>query len=157
MHPRHVLELVIRPALQFLNMDGEAAERLLLGTAIQESGCGLYLRQLNSGVALGIFQMEPKTHDDIWNNWLRWQAPLRTTLLARLGTPNPPDSSRLITDLFYAAVMCRLHYRRVPQPIPAADDLPGLAAYWKDHYNTSLGQGSVTQFQNNWHRFLGLA
>jgi hypothetical protein len=39
--------------------------------------------------------------------------------------------------------MCRLHYRRVAEPLPAAKDTEAMAAYWKAHYNTPLGKGTV--------------
>ncbi|MBF0131810.1 MAG: hypothetical protein HQL75_04380 [Magnetococcales bacterium] len=156
-HPRHLVECVIQPALQFLNMEGTAVERLLLGTAIQESGCGLYLRQRSHGPALGIFQMEAATHDDIWHNWLHWQIPIRDKVLGYLGRQEQPDASRLVTDLLYAAMMCRLHYRRVASPLPDADDLEGLANYWKRYYNTPQGHGTTQAFADNWNRFLGVA
>ncbi|MBF0146383.1 MAG: hypothetical protein HQL84_09925 [Magnetococcales bacterium] len=149
------MELVIRPALTFLNMEGAAAERLLLGTAIQESGCGLYLRQRNRGPALGIFQMEPATHQDIWNNWLRWQIAPRDRILGYLATQEAPDANRLVTDLFYAAILCRLHYRRIAEALPDANDLDALANYWKRHYNTLKGRGTVQEFTDNWKRFHG--
>ncbi|HIJ83742.1 MAG TPA: hypothetical protein HPQ00_06000 [Magnetococcales bacterium] len=157
MHPRHLMEQVIRPALKFLDMEGEAAEQLLLGTAIQESGCGLYLKQLRQGPALGIFQMEPATHNDIWNNWLRWQIATRDKILGYLGRQEMPNASRLVTDLFYAAIMCRLHYRRVANPLPAPDDPAAIAAFWKRHYNTPQGHGTTQAFENNWQRFLSVA
>jgi hypothetical protein len=42
--------------------------------------------------------------------------------------------------------MCRIHYLRVPEVLPAANDWPGFAAYWKNHYNTWLGAGTVDGF-----------
>ena len=65
--------LIIRPALKIIGLDFRAAEELLLGTALQESRL-TYLHQLGGGPALGLFQMEPGTHDDIWTNYL-WNRP----------------------------------------------------------------------------------
>ena len=48
----------------------QEAENLLMGTAAQESALGEYIRQLGNGPALGIFQMEPETFDDIVRNYL---------------------------------------------------------------------------------------
>lgn len=48
------------------------------------------------------------------------------------------------------ALFCRLHYMRVPIGIPC--DLADQAAYWKRHYNTILGAGTVEQYVNNWTR-----
>ena len=42
---------------------------LLLGTCAVESNFGTYLKQKN-GPALGVFQIEPSTLIDIWENYL---------------------------------------------------------------------------------------
>ena len=64
---RHQLDRdIIEPVLSRLHAASPAARALLLGTAAQESAMGRYIRQLRGGPALGIFQMEPATHDDIW-------------------------------------------------------------------------------------------
>lgn len=140
---------VVQPALTLLEMDSPAARALLLGTAAQESGLGHYLRQVGGGPALGAFQMEPATYRDIWRNFLDYQPKLKARLALRW--PVEPEPEEMMTDLLLAAVMCRLHYRRVKAPLPKADDLPGLARYWKMHYNTPMGAGSELEFIHNWH------
>lgn len=158
-NPTHLRRHVIRPVLHHLGLWSESAERLLLGTAATESVVrgDQCLVQIGGGPARGIYQMEPATHRDIWVNWLR--AGSRTQLrraVLEIATMDPQhmvlDSTidrladRLVTDLAYATAMTRLHYRRVPTPLPAADDLPGLAEYWKRHYNTHLGAGRPDHF-----------
>lgn len=146
---------VILPALKPLGLWSLAAENLLVGTVAHESAGGKYLHQVR-GPALGIYQIEPLTHFDVWANYLKYQTGLRDKVLGMVpachlrhdsatGMEYATDSM-LITDLAYATVMARLIYRRRPEPLPAADDLPGLAAYWKAHYNTPLGAGTVEQF-----------
>ena len=49
--------------------------------------------------------------------------------------------------------MIRLHYYRVPQPLPDADLLQ-VAAYWKRHYNTTLGKGTINQFMRNYRTYV---
>ena len=61
-------------------MGGSKAETLLLGTAKAESGL-IYLKQLK-GPALGLYQNEPKTHKDTWDNYLKYKPEL-----AKLVTP----------------------------------------------------------------------
>lgn len=144
---------VIRPTLAALSMPSRAAENLLLGTAAVESRLGSYLRQVGGGPALGIWQCEPATHDDIWENYLRLRGPLRDTV-RRLAPPllwsdNPvvmvkPDA--LIASHWYAAAICRLHYRRYPEPMPAEDDWRAMAELWKARYNTAAGAGTVEKF-----------
>ncbi|MBF0455209.1 MAG: hypothetical protein HQL72_10395 [Magnetococcales bacterium] len=129
-------------------MEGRGAEALLLGTAAQESALGRYLRQLGSGPALGVFQMEPATYRDIWQNYLAYQPRIVQRLAVRW--PREPEPEEMVTDLLLAAVMCRLHYRRVARALPDEQDVAGLAAYWKRYYNTVLGAGTEAEFRQNW-------
>ena len=62
--PRQFAERVIRPALVKLRLQSPAAEALLLGTAVVESGLSA-LVQAGGGPALGLYQIEPATHADI--------------------------------------------------------------------------------------------
>lgn len=48
-------------------------------------------------------------------------------------------------------VMMRCAYWLIPSSVPK--DLKGRAKYWKDHYNTSLGKGTIEKYiQKNTHR-----
>lgn len=145
--PEHLLVGVIRPALKKLAPlvgVSRAAEQLLLGTYAHESEGGRWLYQQGGGPALGIYQMEPATHDDLLHRWIEPSRRRLAVLYAAVGTPYRGE--RLLYDLRYATVFARLHYLRVPAPLPAADDWPALAAYWKAHYNTSKGRGQPAQF-----------
>lgn len=150
---KHLRESVIRPVLQDAGMWSEAAENLLMGTAAQESGLGQYLVQLGNGPARGIFQMEPKTLHDIQENFLQYRPALKEKA-EHHKAPALSDAANLIANLAYAALMCRIHYMRVSEALPAADDLPGLARYWKRYYNTALGKGSEAEFIDNYHRYV---
>ena len=55
-------------------------------------------------------------------------------------------ADEMVWNLKLAAAMCRIHYRRVAAPLPAADDIEGLAAYWKTYYTTAAGAGTVDEF-----------
>lgn len=152
--PRQFRALIIRPACAALSLGGDAAEELLLGTAIQESGCGQFLHQEGGGPALGVFQMEPEDHDDIWRNYL----PGRPALSAAVKAMLPPGADRLgqlVSNLVYAAAMARIHYARVPEMLPASGDLKGQAAYYKAHYNTAGGAATPAEYIANWQRALG--
>lgn len=147
---RQLRDEVVRPVLTDLNAHSTAAEVLVLGTAAQESHV-TYLRQLGGGPALGIYQMEPATHDDIWDNYLAYRKTLADGVSAYL-VPDQPRHEQLIWNLAYATAMCRVHYRRVPAALPAANDVAGLAAYWKAHYNTVRGAGTEGEFIENFDR-----
>jgi len=149
--PKHLLFKVIRPTLKALDLWSVPAERLVLGTAMQESACGRYLIQLG-GPALGIYQMEPATHDDIWNNFLLYNSKL-VDKLKQLMIADWAQSEEVIGNLYYATAMCRVHYLRVKSAIP--DHLHGQADYWKAYYNTPLGKGTTADYLNNWQQFNG--
>ena len=142
MNLEQLRELVIRPALQHIELWTPAAENLVLGTALVESKAE-YVHQVQ-GPALGLWQMEPATHDDIWKNYLHFNRRL-ANLVEQLQTDAAitAGSLELIGNLYYGAAMCRVHYRRALEPIPAEKDAEAMARYWKAHYNTVLGAGTV--------------
>jgi len=149
---KQLREEIVRPALRGIQMWSPEAEALVLGTAAQESHMGKYIVQIK-GPAKGIFQMEPATHDDIVGNWLRYKPNLKHLVLFVAGA-NSFHSKWLVSNLLYAAFFCRLHYRRVPSALPAADDIQGLAVYWKRHYNTYLGAGKTSEFVANYRKYV---
>ena len=152
-------ECIIIPTLQHLDPIipySTAAVELLLGTAIVESGL-TYLRQLGRGPALGVYQMEPATYNDIWRNYLRYNKTLADLVRTLDSYEAPPLSHALTGNLFYATAMARVHYLRVKEAIPNELEyneehsyIFALAQYWKDHYNTHLGAGTVEKFVEAW-------
>jgi len=151
--PEHLLTEVIRPVLRHLGMHSQDAERLMLGTAFVESMCGRYLKQLG-GPAIGIYQMEPATHEDIWDHWLLFREPVRTKVnYWRVRYSNGAGAEEMAGNLYYATAMARLQYYRRPEPLPTA--LYEQAAYWKQWYNTPAGRGSVEKYVLAWYQFSG--
>jgi len=138
-------DYVIEPTLEDLGLMSTAASELVLGTALQESHL-TYIKQLGTGPALGVCQMEPNTHDDIWQNFLQYRDVLSDAIL-EIGGPDPRE---LIWNLKYSVAMCRVHYRRVSNPLPQAGDVSGQAQYWKTYYNTNLGKGTTQEYIDNW-------
>jgi len=147
---KQFVTLVIRPTLLELGLYTPAAERLLLGTALVESNL-TWLAQTPRGPALGVYQMEPATHDDIWIHWLArkpvWNARVRSFSRA-IGTPGfpRPVAQELVTNMAYATVMTRMHYYRRPFGMPTEHSDWALAQIWKQHYNTRLGAGRPEEF-----------
>lgn len=143
--------LIVRPAITELELWSQAAENLLIGTALVESQL-THLRQLPDGPALGVFQMEPVTHRDLWDNWLHYR-PHLAAIMTGESAGQAIDAKILIWNLRYAAMCCRLQYRRVPEPLPAAADVAGLARYWKSHWNTPHGRGDPEKFVSLYRRY----
>ncbi|OUJ03866.1 hypothetical protein HK15_08860 [Acetobacter orientalis] len=141
----HVRDLWVKPALAPLpaGLNTLSAQQGVLGIGLKESGY-TYLRQLGAGPALGFWQMEPATHDDLWANFIRYRPELQAAL-SRLLNGATPTAQALVTNPLYAAAMCRVHLLRQPDPLPAANDATAWAAYWKQHYNTAAGAGVAAQ------------
>lgn len=150
---------VVRPVLTYLNMWSDVAENLVIGTAIQESHA-TYLKQVGGGPAVGIFQMEPFTHDDTWSNYINYHPDLARLLHGLTmsissihpNTINSISANEMIGNLYYATAMCRVRYMRVPAALPN-NDVNGLAAYWKQWYNTPNGAGTIQEFVNNYNTY----
>lgn len=141
---RHVIEPTLRDlAVGTPGISQPAAVRLLLGTFLAESlvGTRTALVQI-SGPALGIYQMEPVTHHWLTDRVRSW--PLLNAALSRISSHRQDE--QLVYDLRYATAMARLRYWVVPEALPDASDAEGLAAYWKQHYNTHLGAGKPAKF-----------
>jgi len=155
MNPHHISEHIILPALVALaefdeRMNTSVAVDLLMGTAAQESRLGHYLVQKGGGPAKGIFQMEGDTHRSLWEFYInrKGHEKLRVIMLdfvpsncIKEGIPNEKE---LIYHPVYAAAMTRVHYWQFPDSIP--DNLEGQAGYWKRHYNTERGHGTVIEY-----------
>lgn len=140
---KQIRQLIIKPVLETLGLYSKEAEDLLYGTACKESNCGEYISQYPAGPAKGIFQMEPATANDIYNNYLKYKPDLKARVDA-LRCDGLTLEENLMGNLYYAAAMCRVHYLRQPGAIPK--DLQGQAEYWKKYYNTSGGKGMAAEY-----------
>ena len=139
---QYILDEVIRPVIDVLG-GGEAAVQLVYWTGLAESHYNTR-EQYGGGPAMGYWQMEPATHDDIRDNYLSYRHEL-VDKLAQLA------NCRMICDYLttydtYACAMCRVHYLRVPEALPPEGDLEAHASYWKRYYNTHLGAGTIEHF-----------
>ena len=66
--------------------------------------------------------------------------------LMELRSPALDMDENLATNLMYGAAVCRLCYYRKPDPLPEAGDVEGQGKFWKKHYNTPLGAGTVPKY-----------
>jgi hypothetical protein len=98
---------------------------------------------MGGGPALGAFQMEPGTFE-----WLK----------AKFKKQYPDLAWRhfieLEWDLRLAIIMARLRYRVDKNPLPEVGDVAAQAAYWKRVYNTIEGAGQMSDFVDNWRRYV---
>lgn len=151
---KHQLRDLIRKTLREVDLFSDDAVELLMLTAAVESDLGYYIKQTN-GPGLGIFSIEPITHDDIMYRWLNSPTAKRKALRERIWLALSPESSYVIYpdkkvlayDLRYSIIVARLKYYMNPEPIPShvKDGAMALAYYWKKHFNTRFGDGSATE------------
>lgn len=138
---------IIAPTLKEIGLYSDTALNLVTGTGLVESGYRV-TTQYGGGPALGWFQMEPATHDDIWRNYLVYRKGLAQKILSLLPENLSPASSKFHPQAScliypaYAAAMCRVKYLRSPLPLPKNTAF-NLCQYWKQVYNTPLGKGQV--------------
>ncbi|MEW8253750.1 MAG: hypothetical protein AB2747_05310 [Candidatus Thiodiazotropha taylori] len=152
-NPAQFREYVVLPVLIGLGAWSPSAEALIMGTAAVESDLGLYLRQVG-GPALGVMQMEPATHNDIVNNYLMHRQLMWRDLVDVTGVDGL-KANNLVTNLAYSVAMARVHYLRQPEALPHANDIEGLGRYWKAHYNTRKGRGTVEKFVDSYQQIVG--
>ena len=138
------IKKIIKWTLEYLDLDSEDARSLIYRTGKAESGY-VTLQQYGGGPAKGFFQMEPSTCQDIWDNYVMYRPQYRDKLYS-LGFDDGTLEFCLLSNIGLQAAFCRLHYRRVPSALPAADNLEGQARYWKKYYNSDLGKGTVKHF-----------
>lgn len=163
MNPTQLKHNIIIPVLEYLHphipFSNEAVD-LLMMTCAHESLMGTSIHQLDGGVAQGVYQMEPRTEEDIYLNYLKYRVELELKLL-RL-TPDEVVCPNLYNPI-YSTAMARVHYYRVPEPLPRrveyvspnGEDLvdeyrKALASYAKKYYNTELGAATAEDYYRDY-------
>ncbi len=123
---------------------------LVYNTGLVESKY-VYLKQIK-GPAVGFMQIEPFTAVDTCINYLQF----RESLMKKVAEvcyldwkyfidPTEEDWRYILsTNIAAMVIFCRLHYRRVPKPLPRT--LEEQAIYWKSYYNTAKGKGTPEHF-----------
>jgi hypothetical protein len=129
---------LITDTLLDIGLHSEDAVQLLLLTVAVESDFGSARRQRGGGPGLGVYQIEPTTHNWLVGSYL-------TSLHKKL--PNLKESVSKYTTAWqaqevtdndrYATCVARLKYLSIPHPLPRAGDVKGMAYYWKHWYNAS--------------------
>lgn len=145
--------LIVNPYLTAAGLYSLSAEQLLLGTCAVETSMGSYIHQVN-GPALGIWQMEAFSHQDIWINYLASRQDLSKRILYACNYLNVPHDSALIGNLGYACLMARVKYLRSPMALPAPGDVYNMSLMWKQVYNSGLGAGTEQKFQDMYIKYV---
>ena len=116
---------------------------LLMETMAVESDLGKYNKQLHGNIALGVYQMEPRTLQCIKDNYIKY---------------NPELIPYLIGNLFdkeYATIMCVIHYQRYIRVIDIPDTREGRWLVYKKYYNTYFGKTNKKSYMAKAYKYLG--
>lgn len=155
MDPSYLIGYLIPCALYSLEFPTTDVTNLLAGTVCVESDMGKYTSQMGGGPALGIYQMEPDTYYDIWDNFLKYRVNIAQKIINSSGGEGVPKFEQLRYNTILATQMARIHYLRVKEKIPDGQDLEGLARYWKLYYNTKNGKGKEEDFIKKYLNYYG--
>lgn len=147
MRPAHLREYVIKPTLCLLNVYSPDAEDLLVGIACAESNCGEFLAQTLSGPALGIYQCEKASAEEVLSYLIKRKPELYKQVMS-LATDQLSLEDNLRGNLFFATAVARCFFLRFKEEIPKTKE--GMAEYWKKYYNTPLGKGTKDGFLRKW-------
>lgn len=132
---------IIKKVCEDLGMYSKDVEDLIIATGNAESG--FRALEQNKGPAVGFFQIEPDTIDDVLDNYARYRPTVMQVLL-EYGMIQGEEHFSVMSNIALQVAFCRLCYRRVPDPIP--NNLNDMAKYWKKFYNTEKGKGTVKHF-----------
>jgi F420-0:gamma-glutamyl ligase-like protein len=116
------------------------AKEMIIETAIAETGLG-QIEDKTNGAGMGLTQFDKFPFDDIKKRNMR----LRDKILKELGVDIAlVEWDDLRYNDFLALLFTRLHYWLKGDPIPKT--IEERARYWKLHYNTSAGKGTVEHY-----------
>jgi len=94
---------------------------------------------------LGIFQIEPPTHNSIWDN-----SDTIKSRAARFGIKE--DVSRLETDDRYSIWVARHRMLMDKNPLPKTTEL--MSKWCKDNWNTAAGKATADKYLNDYFRWI---
>jgi hypothetical protein len=99
--------------------------------------------------------MEELTYNEVWASYLSSHSHLAYKILQATYMSTKPPFPMLMHNIYYATLIARINYMRFKDPIPPADDLTGIAEYYKKFWNTSLGKATPQGAIENYHKFIG--
>ena len=137
---------IVEYALYKIDSYSDDALALVVRTGMAESGYRALKGYGEGNPAIGFWQIEPATMNDMITNYIHYRSHYKKNLIS-LGMNFKKDTiMSVMSNLAVQAALCRLHYRRDKDPLPSWDNLEGQASYWKRVYNTVEGRGTVEHF-----------
>ncbi len=147
-----LMQLVILPTLGYLGVESEAASKLLLGTAAQESKLDPFC---NCGQGIGIYQITSQQHRAAWDEYLAFRPDLASSvrgLASQHQFLKNPDQE-LLLNLAYSTAIAWIIYLQADCQLPEADDIDALSECWENsfchhQYETGHSQDFVNCVQS---------
>nr|WP_298142146.1 hypothetical protein [uncultured Pseudomonas sp.] len=142
---------VIRPTLIYLGRHSPSAEALLLGAAASQSGLGT---ALDDSHGYGLYRIAALRHQQLWDLHLALDPELASQVrgLASQHAFLAAPHLELTVNLRYATAIAWLMVEMQNSPLPAADDLLGLARVWRQVFQP---RGRLRDFIEAWKRCVG--
>lgn len=136
-NPKQFKSLVGRVIKEIPHGYSRETEICLLMCAAHESRLGTFLKQNKGGPALSPWQIEPKTHDTVWEfgDSCRSNAKLLNIEWS---------VASLEYDLRYSIFIARQRLFMKSEPIPKT--LSEIACYLKEHWNTVHGKAKSIDY-----------
>lgn len=116
------------------------AKEMIIETAIAETGLG-QIEDKTVGAGMGLTQFDEMPFNDIRDRSIKLRPKILKELHIDISLVEWDD---LRYNQFLALLFTRLHYWLKGDPIPAT--IEERAAYWKLHYNTKDGKGTVDHY-----------
>jgi hypothetical protein len=151
---RNIIRIALQPITATRHpLYSAEAEEILLMIAAHESGLGKKLFQMGGGPGRGLFQVEPATMRDNYDNFIDARPSLARQIHAVSGVDGD-DAAQLTYNPIYGAIHARIWLYRRPGRLPPAHDLPALAEYAKLHYNSAIGAATPEKYLTDYHRLV---
>ncbi len=128
----------------------ECAKDLILGTIAVETDFANTQDKNTYSSGVGLCQFDKIGFDDV-----RIRTPRKTKyqILEKFGVNIELIEHRdLAHNPFLSILWCRLFYRLIPENIPCS--LGKQAEYWKKHYNTEKGKGTVEKYIEKYNKYI---
>ena len=147
-HANELRNHVIKPALEYLGADSKDAEALLLSFAL------LAARYRSDDDRLGIYQISPLQHRQIWDDYLAFHPDLASEIRAlasqRWFLENP--ERELITNLAYATAIAWMLFSISGQTLPEAGDVNAQVQVWLRIFGPKLLDPQMHTHATEWLR-----
>lgn len=130
-------------AYRIVTVLGECQEHIdiLVETACAETAAGT-LKDPTRYAGMGLTQFDKIPFQDVVR---RTRESNKAAVFEHFGVDlDDVHWEELRHNPMLALIMTRLKYKLIPAPIPKS--LEGRAAYWKEHYNTEAGKGTVKHY-----------